>query len=126
MSSFKTFDWKQMTIATVAILFGLLTVIAGSRVLLDLSDPGYTVFYPLLIFNTIMGFVYIGTGVLILKTLQKAVIASKMIFLLNLAVFIIILLLFFTGDRVAFDSIMAMGLRTVGWLVIYWSLKKWI
>ena len=126
MSSFKTFDWKQMTTAAVAILFGLLTVIAGSRVLLDFSDPGYTVFYPLLIFNTVMGFVYIGTGVMILKTLKKAVIASKMIFLLNLAVFIIILLLFLTGDQVAADSIMAMGLRTVVWLVIYWSLKKWI
>ena len=110
--------------AAVAIAFGLLTVFAGSRVLMDVSDPGYTVFLPLLIFNTVMGFVYIATGILIWRSTQKGVLASKVIYLLNLAVFCIILFLFFTGEKVAVDSVMAMGFRTIVWWIIYWSVKN--
>jgi hypothetical protein len=109
--------------AAGAIAFGLLTVFAGSRVLMDLSDPGYTVFLPLLIFNTVMGFAYIATGILIWKTSRKALIASKSIFLLNLAVFCIVFLLFFTGEKLAFESIISMGFRTIVWWVIYWVVK---
>ena len=114
----------QKLTAAAAIVFGLLTVFAGSRVLLEISDPGYTVFLPLLIFNTVMGFIYITTGILIWRTNRKALIASKVIFLLYLAVFCIILFLFFTGENVAAESVMAMGFRTIVWGIIYWSVTK--
>ncbi|MEX0905651.1 MAG: hypothetical protein WD604_16450 [Balneolaceae bacterium] len=120
----KTYKRLQILTAIVAIVFGLFTVFAGSRVLLEISDPGYTVFLPLLIFNTVMGFVYIATGILIWRNTQKGGFASKLIFLLNLAVFCIILFLFFTGEKVAVESVMAIGLRTIVWGIIFWSVKK--
>ncbi len=117
--------WIRFLIAAIAIGFGLLTVSAGSRVLFDISEPGYIVFLPLLIFNTLMGFIYMSTGYLILRNAQKGRKASKTIFILNLLVLVIILLLyFFSSDQVAADSIKAMVFRTSVWLAIYWSLKK--
>jgi|AntRauTorcE11897_2_1112592.scaffolds.fasta_scaffold71537_2 hypothetical protein len=124
VNNYKTSNRLQILTAVVAIVFGLLTVLAGSRVLMEISEPGYIVFLPLLIFNTVMGFVYIATGILIWRSTQKGVLASKMIYMLNLAVFCIILLLFFIGEKVAVDSVMAMGFRTIVWGVIFWSLKK--
>lgn len=111
--------------ATVAIIFGLLTVFAGSRVLFGISEPGYTLFLPLLIFNTIMGFIYIAAGIMILGKTLKGVFTSKIIFMLNFSVLLIILFLYvFSSDQVAVDSIMAMVFRTTVWLAIYWALKK--
>ncbi len=124
VNKYKTSKRLLILTAVVAIVFGLFTVFAGSRVLMEISEPGYAVFFPLLIFNTVMGFVYIATGILILKSTQKGVLASKMIYLLNLAVFCIILFLFFTGEKVAVDSVMAMGFRTIVWGIIYWSVNK--
>ncbi len=49
-------------LAAVAVLFGIATVVAGTRVLSG-SDPGYLVFRPLLIFNTAMGVAYLAAGV---------------------------------------------------------------
>ena len=49
--------------AVVAILFGIATIGAGVGVLAG-RDPGYVVYRPLLVFNTLMGVVYIGAGVL--------------------------------------------------------------
>ena len=40
-------------------LFGFITVFAGSSVLLGV-DPGYIVFRPLVIYNSVMGIVYIA------------------------------------------------------------------
>lgn len=117
--------WLQILIAAAAIVFGLLTVFAGSRVLFGISDPDYIVFLPLLIFNTLMGFIYVVTGFIILRSAQKGKVASKVIFMLNLLVLGIILLLYFlSSDQVAIDSIKAMSFRTTFWLAIYWSLKK--
>ena len=124
VTNFKTSRRLQILTAIVAIVFGLFTVFAGSRVLLEISDPGYALFLPLLIFNTVMGFIYITAGILIWRNIHKGVVESKMIFLLNLAVFCIILLLFFTGEKVAVESVMAMGFRTVVWGIIFWSVKK--
>lgn len=115
----------QILTAAVTIIFGLLTVFAGSRVLFGISEPGYTVFLPLLIFNTIMGLIYIATGIMILGSTLKGVFASKMIFMLNLSVLFIILFLYIFGsNQVATDSIIAMVFRTTVWLAIYWVLKK--
>ena len=50
-------------LAIVAGLFGIATLVAGSRVLLG-ADPGYVVYRPLLVFNTVMGAAYLVTGVL--------------------------------------------------------------
>lgn len=52
----------RRAIALAAGVFGLVTIVAGTRVLTG-ADPGHVVFRPLLIFNTIMGFVYVLAAV---------------------------------------------------------------
>ena len=44
----------RRAIALAAGAFGLVTVVAGTRVLTG-TDPGYVVFRPLLVFDTFMG-----------------------------------------------------------------------
>ena len=59
---------RGLTVA-VAALFGVATIFAGGRVLLG-SDPGYVVFRPLLIYNTIMGVFYIAAAFTIWISIQ--------------------------------------------------------
>jgi len=107
----------QNLIALIALLFGLVTVIAGSNVLLG-SDPGYIVFLPLLIYNTMMGFVYVGASILIWRRFRQGMYLALSIFMLNLVVLAGIYFLYTQGDSVAIDSLRAMTLRTVVWLVL--------
>lgn len=113
------YNCVQHVTAIVAVVFGLLTVFTGIRVLIGLSEPGYTLFLPLLSFNTVMGFVYIGAGFLIRKNTRMGLAVSKYIFLINLAVLVIILLIYLFTDSTAIESVMAMGVRTVVWLIIF-------
>lgn len=113
------YNWVQPLTAIVAFVFGLLTVFAGIRVLIGLSEPGYTLFLPLLGFNTVMGFVYIGAGFLIRKSTRLGLAVSKYIFLINLVVLFIILLIYLITDSTAIESVMAMGVRTIVWLIIF-------
>ena len=98
----------------IAVLFGIATLFAGGRVLLG-SDPGYVVFRPLLVYNVLMGLAYVAAGIIFWRTGRNAAAA---IFLLNLAVLLAILVLYRTGGDVAVDSLRAMTLRTVVWLLL--------
>lgn len=120
------FKWAQPVTSFVAVAFGLLTVVAGVRVLTGLSEPGYTLFLPLLSFNTVMGFVYIAAGILTMQSTRVGVAFSKYIFLINLAVFVIVFLLYLYTRSAAIESVMAMGVRTLVWLIIFGllSLRK--
>ena len=105
-------------VAAVAVLFGVATLVAGSRVLLG-SDPGYAVFTPLLLFNTLMGFAYIAVGVLAWRRTPLAVRGAAVIALLNVAVLGGIALLYTRGGPVAVNSLQAMGLRAAVWIVLF-------
>ncbi len=118
------FNFIQPATAVAAVMFGLLTVFAGSRVWLDLSDPGYIVFLPLLIFNTVMGAVYVVSGVVIWKNHRKGRNTAKWIYRLNGAVLLLITVLYLTNGLVAPDSVMAMTLRTGVWFIFYMGLAK--
>lgn len=107
----------QRIMAAVAILFGIVTLIAGSRVLTG-SDPGYRVFQPLLIYNTLMGVAYIAGGILILRNLPWGKKVAAAIFTLNLLVLGGIVFLYTSTDWVAVDSLRAMSLRTGVWLAL--------
>ena len=107
----------QRIMATVAVVFGIVTIIAGSRVLTG-TDPGYTVFQPLLVYNTLMGVAYIAGGLMIWRNLRRGKYVAASIFTLNLIVLGGIAYLYFVSDGVAVDSLRAMTLRTVVWLVL--------
>ena len=102
----------------MAALFGLVTIIAGSRVLAG-SSPGYIVFRPLLIYNTAMGIAYMATGVIAWRNLDQGKYAAATIFVLNLLVLGVIGYLYAAGGAVAIESVRAMIFRTVAWLALF-------
>jgi hypothetical protein len=100
--------------AVVAVLFGLLTLVAGGRVLLG-GDPGYLVFRPLVLFNAAMGALYLGAGVLIWRDSPAGRRLAAGIALVNAAVLAGVIALRLGGGPVARESVGAMTLRTVVW-----------
>ena len=108
----------QILAAAVAVLFGFVTLFAGGRVLLG-SDPGYEVFRPLLLYNTAMGAAYLAAGVIVWHSVNAGRYAAGAIFLLNLLVLVGILVVYRSDGAVAVDSLRAMTLRTVVWLVLF-------
>lgn len=105
-------------VAIAAVLFGLVTMIAGARVLLG-SDPGYVVYLPLLRFNTIMGVVYVTVGVLAWRHLRLGVYGAAAISVLNLLVLGAISYVYAQNGSVASTSVQAMTFRTVVWVVLF-------
>ncbi len=108
----------QNALAFVAVLFGLVTIFAGTRVLLG-SDPGYIVYRPLLIYNAVMGIVYVSAGIIALRNIKQGMYAAAIIFALNLVVLSAIYYLYTEGSPIAIDSLRAMTLRTVVWLALF-------
>ena len=108
----------QATLAIAAALFGIATIITGSRVLAG-ADPGYVVFRPLLIYNTAMGIAYVAAGVIAWRNLDRARHAAAAIFVLNFLVLGAIGYLHAMGGAVAVESVRAMTFRTVVWLVMF-------
>jgi hypothetical protein len=113
----------QRILAFVAGMFGLATVVAGARVLAG-TDPGFVVFRPLVIFNTVMGVAYVASGIVTLRSLARGTFAAATIFVLNLLVLGVIGYLYAAGSAVAIDSVRAMTFRTGVWLVLFLGLAR--
>ena len=111
----------QRVLALAAVVFGLVTTIAGARVLSG-SDPGYIVFRPLLIYNTAMGMAYMAAGIIAWRSLERGRYAAAAIFALNSFVLAAIGFLYTAGSAVAIESLRAMILRTVVWFVLFLGL----
>jgi len=124
MTAHHTLRIGQAIVAVVAVLFGLATLFAGGRVLLG-SDPGYVVFRPLVTYNTAMGVAYLAAGVNVWRSANAGRNAAGAIFLLNLVVLVGVVVIYRGGDAVAADSLRAMTLRTVVWLVL-WLGASWL
>lgn len=114
----------QGILALVGALFGLVTIVAGARVLAGF-DPGYIVFRPLLVYNTAMGTAYVAAGVIAWRDLDWGKYAAASIFVLNFLVLATIGYLYAAGSDVAVESLRAMILRTVVWLALFLGLA-WI
>jgi hypothetical protein len=108
----------QRILSLTAVLFGAVTIFAGTRVLTG-SHPGYVVFLPLLIYNTVMGFIYVGVGAIAWRSLKLGRNGAAAIFLLNLLVLAAIRVLHTSGGAVAADSLHAMTFRTIVWFVLF-------
>lgn len=116
----------QKALALLAVLFGAITIFAGFRVLTG-TNPGYVVFVPLLIYNTVMGFIYVGVGAILWRNVDLGRTGALAIFVLNLIVLAAVGIAYTSGGEVAMDSLRAMTLRTVVWLVIFsglWWLSR--
>lgn len=109
--------WTRGT-AGIALVFGVVTVAAGASVLAG-RDPGYLVYRPLLIFNTVMGVAYAAAAVLIWRNLARGRLAATAILALNVAMLGLVIYLFRTSDVVAVDSVRAMIFRSAVWLLIF-------
>ena len=108
----------KRSLAFIAIAFGVLTFVAGGRVLAG-NDPGYAVYRPLLLYNTSMGVAYVVAGTLMLCKPRQGKLAAAAISLMNVIVLALIGCLYATSDVVAIDSIQAMTLRTGVWLALF-------
>ena len=109
--------------AGIAVIFSLLTIVAGSQVLLGMTQPAYIVLTPLLIYNVFMGFVGVMTGVAFWMNHKKAVILIKIVAGAHLVVLLTIVVIYFATVAVARQSIQAMSLRVVIWTII--ALVAW-
>ena len=114
----------QAILALVATVFGLVTIIAGARVLFGFH-PGYIVFWPLLVYNTSMGVVYVAAGAIAWRNVERGKYAAVAIFVLNVLVSGTIGYLYMTGSSVAIESLRAMTFRTVVWLLLLLGLA-WV
>lgn len=104
--------------SAIAILFGAVTLFAGGRALVGI-DPGYQVFVPLLLYNTVMGLAYIAVGLAIWRSPRLGRAGAHTIFMLNVVVLITIVLVYSTGGAVAVDSLQAMSFRTAVWMALF-------
>ena len=107
----------QQVVAIVAIFFGLATLAAGGNVLLG-RDPGYVVYRPLLVFNTLMGLAYVAAGVLAWRRAASGLVAAAVILGLNLVVLGAAVYMYRSRTAVAVDSVRAMVLRCGVWLAL--------
>ena len=113
----------RQVVAVAAVVFGLATLAAGGSVLAG-RDPGYGVYRPLLIFNTVMGIVYLAAGVAAWRSASRGRTVAAVILGLNLAVLAGITYLYRTGAAVAVDSVRAMVFRSAVWLVLLLALVR--
>lgn len=112
---------SQQIVAVVAIVFGLVTLWAGGTVLAG-RDPGYVVYRPLLLFNTVMGLAYVAAGVLAWRRALSGRNAAAVILVLNVLVLARVIYLYRTGAAVAVDSVRAMSFRSAAWLMLLLAL----
>lgn len=117
---------SQRALVVLGVVFGAVTIFASFRVLAGVN-PGYEVFTPLLVYNLLMGFVYIAVGVFGWFSLERGKQGALAILVLNLMVLIAVVLVYRLNAGVAVESLAAMALRTFVWLVIFaglWWLSR--
>ena len=107
-----------LVVAITAVLFGIVTIIVGARVLLG-SNPGYIVYLPLLRFNAAMGLAYVAVGAIAWRNLKFGVYRAAGICALNLFALGSISYLYTPNGPIASESLQAMTFRTVIWLVLF-------
>lgn len=101
--------------AILALFIGVMSVFAGSKVLLGIDSKDYTVLTWLVSYNVILGVISIITAYLIWKNISKGKNLTLFILIMHFMVF---LYLKFFSANVAMDSIKAMIFRTSIWLLI--------
>ncbi len=100
----------------LALIIGVMSVFAGSMVLLGFRIPDYTVLNWLVFYNIILGVLSIATAFFIWKNYE---LSKKAIILILSSHLLMLLYLSFFNEVVALDSIKAMGFRVSIWFIIF-------
>ena len=101
--------------AILALLIGVLSVFAGSKVLFGIDSKDYNVLIWLVYYNVFFGFISIITAYFIWKGLTKG--KNLTLFILTMH-FMVFIYLNFISKTVAMESIKAMIFRTGIWIII--------
>lgn len=113
-------SWGMRSAAIFAILFGVLTIISGGRVLFNAearqAAGNYVEF--VLWFNFGAGFAYVAAGVGLWRLKRWAVWLAGLIAATTLLVFAAFGLHILSGGSYEFRTVAAMGLRSIVWLII--------
>lgn len=109
----------------IAAVFGVLTVFAGGTLLLGLRDAGYDVVRPVLVFNTIMGLVYLAAAAVTLRDLELGWRLAFAISLANAAVLTGVALYDAATGGVATETVAAMLTRTLVWFGLF-GMLSWV
>lgn len=105
----------KKTAAILALFIGLMSVFAGSKVLLGIDTKDYNVLIWLVVYNLVMGFVSLFAAYLMWKNNYRA---NNMITLILSLHFLVLVYLNFISDTAAHESQMAMVFRTIVWFTI--------
>jgi len=106
---------SQKIAAILALLLGLMSVFAGSKVLLEIDIKDYNVLVWLVSYNVIFGAISIIVAYFIWKNHSNA--KSLTLFVLAMH-FLVFIYLKFVSTTVANESIKAMLFRTSVWILI--------
>lgn len=79
---------------------------------------------PLLVFNTVMGAVYVAVALRIRADAARGRVGAAAVTVLNLAAWLALIGYAATGAPVAVDSLVAMGIRSVVWGTIFLVLGR--
>lgn len=109
----------------IAAVFGVLSILAGGTILLGLRDAGYEVVRPVLVFNTIMGVVYLAAAAVTLRDLELGWRLAFAISLANAAVLTGVALYDAATGGVATETVAAMLARTLVWFGIF-GMLSWV
>ncbi len=101
--------------AVLALFIGLMSVFAGSKVLLDIDTKDYTILIWLVSYNVIFGLISIFAAYLIWKAKKNS--KNLTLFILSMH-FMVFIYLKFLSNTVATESVKAMIFRTSIWIFI--------
>ena len=105
----------KKTAAVLAFFIGLMSVIAGSRVLLEIDAKDYNVMVWLVTYNVIFGAISIVVAYFIW---QGKKLGERLTIFILVMHFMVFLYLKFISETVASESIKAMIFRTSVWVLI--------
>ncbi len=105
----------KKTAAILALFIGLMSVFAGSKVLLGVDTKDYTILTWLVSYNVIFGLISIFTAYLIWRDNEKS---KSLIFFILAMHFMVFVYLNFFSETVASESVKAMIFRTSIWILI--------
>lgn len=111
-------------VSAIGFVFSILSIIEGTSVILGVSIPGYLVVPALLYYNVFFAIVGLGVSITLWFRTKWSLHSAATIALFHSTVIILVAVFHFVDGTFAIDSIRAMSVRSILWIVIsYVALK---